>query len=97
MNPKQNKKNKKKKKNLEEFRMKKKKKIRKGKFSLNLRAQWDASKEYCLEYLWETSVSTLRPVKYYNGSKYKRYLIERSEIRPIRTACNSSIAKFSRT
>ena len=93
MNPKQNKT---KKKNLEEFRMKKKK-IRKGKFSLNLRAQWDASKEYCLEYLWETSVSTLRPMKYYNGPKYKSYLLERSEIRPIRTACNSSIAKFSRT
>ena len=84
-----------KKKNLEEFRMKKKN--RKGKFSLNLRAQWDASKEYCLKYHWETSVSTLRPVKYYNGSKYKRYLIERSEIRPIRTAGNSSIAKFCLT
>ena len=25
-------------------------------------------------------------MKYYDGSKYKRYLIERSEIRPIRTA-----------
>ena len=85
-----------KKKNLEGFRMKKKK-IRKGKFSLNLRAQWDASKEYFLEYLWETSVSALRPAKYYNESKYKSYLIERSEIRPIRTACNSSIAKLSRT
>ena len=66
--------------------MKKKKKYWKENFSLNLRAHRKASKDYCLEYIWETSVSTLRLVQYYNGSKYKRYLIERLEIRSIRTA-----------
>ena len=66
--------------------MKKKKKYWKENFSLNLRVHRKASKDYCLEYIWETSVSTLRLVQYYNGSKYKRYLIERLEIRSIRTA-----------
>ena len=60
--------------------------IRKEKLSMSLRAQWKAWYESCLEYFLETSVSTLHLVNYYNGSKYKRYLIERSEIRPFRTA-----------
>ena len=66
--------------------MKKKKKYWKENFSLNLRAHRKASKDYYLEYIWETSVSTLRLVQYYNGSKCKRYLIERLEIGSIRTA-----------
>ena len=73
-------------KKIKELNMKKKKKYWKENFSLNLRAYRKASKDYCLEYIWETSVSTLRLVQYYNGSKYKRYLIERLEIRSIRTA-----------
>ena len=58
----------------------KKKKYWKENFSLNLRAHWKASKDYCLEYIWETSVSTLRLVQYYNGSKYERTNVWKSDL-----------------
>ena len=66
--------------------MKKRKNIGKRTFHWTWERTERHRKTIVLNIFEKTSVGTWRLVKYYNGSKYKRYLIERLEIRSIRTA-----------